>query len=85
MQTRPPPSRFSIATVQRVRQALLANEIKPGLKRQRCIAPTASADFVCLMEEVLEVYQRAFDPRRLAGPMFTSVGGASSYQAGCLP
>lgn len=47
-----------------VRQTLLTNEIKPWLKRQWCIAPTASADFVCRMEDVLEVYQRPFDPLR---------------------
>lgn len=47
-----------------VRQTLLANEIKPWLKRQWCIAPTASAEFVCRMEDVLEVYQRPFDPAR---------------------
>ena len=47
-----------------VRQTLLANEIKPWLKRTWCIAPTASADFVCRMEDVLEVYQRPFDPKR---------------------
>ena len=47
-----------------VRQTLLTNQIKPWLKRQWCIAPTASADFVCRMEDVLEVYQRPFDPKR---------------------
>ncbi len=47
-----------------VRQTLLTNEIKPWLKRQWCIAPTASADFVCRMEDVLEVYHRPFDPQR---------------------
>jgi hypothetical protein len=47
-----------------VRQTLLANDIKPWLKRQWCIAPTASAEFVCGMEDVLEVYHRPFDPQR---------------------
>jgi len=47
-----------------VRQTLLANDLKPWLKRQWCIAPTASADFVCHMEDVLEVYHRPFDPQR---------------------
>lgn len=47
-----------------VRQTLLANQIKPWRKRTWCIAPTASADFVCRMENVLEVYQRPFDPKR---------------------
>ena len=47
-----------------VRQTLLANELKPWLKRTWCIAPTASADFVCRMEDVLEVYQRPLDLKR---------------------
>ena len=47
-----------------VRQTLLADQIKPWRKRTWCIAPTASADFVCRMENVLEVYQRPFDPKR---------------------
>jgi transposase len=47
-----------------VRQTLRANDLKPWLKRQWCIAPTASADFVCRMEDVLEVYHRPFDPQR---------------------
>ena len=47
-----------------VRQTLLANEIKPWLQRTWCIAPTGSADFVCHMEDVLEVYQRPEDPKR---------------------
>jgi hypothetical protein len=47
-----------------VRQKLRANDLKPWLKRQWCIAPTASADFVCHTEDVLEVYHRPFDPRR---------------------
>jgi hypothetical protein len=34
------------------------NEIKPWLKEQWCIPPEANADFVCAMEDVLEVYQR---------------------------
>lgn len=47
-----------------VRQTLQANHLKPWRKRQWCIAPTASADFVCRMEDVLEVYQRPLDPLR---------------------
>ena len=47
-----------------VRQTLRTNELKPWLKRTWCIAPTASADFVCRMEDVLEVYQRPLDPQR---------------------
>ena len=47
-----------------VRQTLRANDLKPWLKRQWWIAPTASADFVCHMEDVLEVDHRPFDPQR---------------------
>ena len=47
-----------------VRQTLRANDLKPWLKRQWCIAPTASAAFVCHLEDVLEVYHRPFDPQR---------------------
>lgn len=47
-----------------VRQTLRANDLKPWLQRQWCIAPTASADFVGHMEDVLEVYHRPFDPQR---------------------
>ncbi len=47
-----------------VRQTLQTNEIKPWRKRQWCIAPTASAEFVCRMEDVLEVYQQPEDPKR---------------------
>ena len=47
-----------------VRQTLLTNKLKPWLKRTWCIAPTASADFVCRMEDVLEVYQRPLDLKR---------------------
>ena len=47
-----------------VRQTLLTNQIKPWLKRPWCIAPAASADFGCRMEDALEVYQRPFHPRR---------------------
>ena len=47
-----------------VRQTLRAKDLKPWLQRQWGIAPTASADFVCHMEDVLEVYHRPFDPLR---------------------
>ena len=40
------------------------NELKPWLKKQWCIAPKANAEFVCKMEDVLEVYQRPYDPKR---------------------
>jgi hypothetical protein len=34
------------------------------LKKQWCIPPKASAEFVWKMEDVLEVYQRPYDPKR---------------------
>jgi hypothetical protein len=34
------------------------------LKQSWCIPPEANAEFVCCMEDVLEVYQRPFDPKR---------------------
>ena len=34
------------------------------MKEQWCIPPQANADFVCAMEDVLEVYQRPHDPRK---------------------
>jgi DDE superfamily endonuclease len=40
------------------------NEIKPWLKQQWCIPPEASAEFVCAMEDVLEVYHRPYDEKR---------------------
>ena len=39
------------------------NEIKPWLVKEWCI-PKAGAEFVAAMEDVLEVYQRPYDPLR---------------------
>ena len=36
------------------------NELKPWLKECWCIPPQGNAEFVCAMEDVLEVYQRQF-------------------------
>jgi hypothetical protein len=38
--------------------------LKPWLKDQWCIPPKANAEFVCKMEDVLDVYQRPYDPKR---------------------
>lgn len=46
-----------------VRQ-VLKNELKPWLSKQWCIPPKANAEFVCKMEDVLEVYRRPYDPQR---------------------
>jgi hypothetical protein len=40
------------------------NELKPWLKEQWVLPPKQNADFVCAMEDVLEVYQRPYDPKR---------------------
>jgi hypothetical protein len=40
------------------------NELKPWRKKQWVIPPEANADFVCAMEETLEVYARPHDPLR---------------------
>jgi hypothetical protein len=40
------------------------NDLKPWLREGWCIPPGQSAEFVCQMEDVLEVYQRPHDPQR---------------------
>ena len=40
------------------------NELKPWLRKQWVIPPQANAEFVCAMEDVLEVYTRPYDPTR---------------------
>lgn len=40
------------------------NDLKPWLKKQWVIPPKANAEFVCAMEDVLEVYTREQDPER---------------------
>lgn len=47
-----------------VRQVLLANELKPWIKKQWCIPTQADAEFVYHMEDVLEVYTRSYNPAR---------------------
>ena len=37
------------------------NRFKPWLRESWCIPPKASAEFVCAMEDVLEVYHRRFE------------------------
>ena len=49
----------SIST-ETVRQTLKKNELKPWLKECWCIPPQGNAEFVCAMEDVLEVYHRQF-------------------------
>lgn len=40
------------------------NDLKPHLKKQWVIPPDGDAEFVCAMEDVLEVYHRDYDPKR---------------------
>ncbi len=40
------------------------SELKPWKREQFCIPPEANAEFVCAMEDVLEVYARPLDKRR---------------------
>src|SRR5205085_10574815 len=40
------------------------NTLKPHLKQQWVIPPDANAAFVAAMEDILEVYQRPYDPQR---------------------
>ena len=47
-----------------VRRVLLANELKPWIKKQWCIPTPTDAEFVYHMEDVLQVYTRPYDPAR---------------------
>ena len=40
------------------------NALKPWLRTQWVIPPQANAEFVCAMEDVLDVYTRPYDPAR---------------------
>ena len=40
------------------------NDLKPWQEKQWVIPPKANAEFVCAMEDVLEVYTRPHDPQR---------------------
>lgn len=40
------------------------NELKPWLNKEWCIPPKQNADFVCQMEDVLDVYKRPYDPTK---------------------
>jgi len=46
-----------------VRQVLKKNELKPWLKEQWCIPPEANAEFVCAMEDTLEVYRQEYNEK----------------------
>lgn len=44
-----------------VRKVLNKNEIKPWQKKQWCILSSENAEFVCSMENVLEIYKKPYD------------------------
>ena len=44
-----------------VRKVLNKNEIKPWQKKEWCIPPEENAEFVCSMENVLEIYKKPYD------------------------
>jgi transposase len=46
-----------------VRQVLKKNELKPWLKEQWCIPPDANAEFVCAMENTLEIYRGEYNEK----------------------
>jgi len=54
---------FESISDETIRQVLKKNELKPWLKEQWCIPPQASTDFVCAMEDILEVYQRSYSAK----------------------
>jgi hypothetical protein len=49
---------------QTVMRTLKKNELKPHLRKCWVIPPSRHAEFVACMEDVLEVYQRPYDPKR---------------------
>lgn len=51
---------LSRATIGRILQR---NDLKPHLSAYWCIPPEEDADFVANMEDVLDIYQRPYDPK----------------------
>ena len=52
---------LSRATIGRV---LKRNELRPHLNEYWCIPPKEDAEFVACMEDVLDIYQQPYDPKR---------------------
>jgi transposase len=50
----------SIST-EAIRKVLKKNELKPWQKKQWCIPPEENAEFVCAMEDVLEIYCQEYN------------------------
>lgn len=53
---------FKNVSVSAISRALHNNQLRPHLNKYWCIPPEHDADFVAAMEDVLEVYQRPYDP-----------------------
>ena len=51
----------SRATIGRV---LARNELRPHLSEYWCIPPKEDAEFVACMEDILDIYQQPYDPKR---------------------
>jgi hypothetical protein len=63
-----------------VHQVLLANELKPWIKKQWCIPPQADAEFVFHLEDLLSVYTRPYDPKRPQVCMDASMPVGSTWR-----
>jgi len=46
-----------------VRQSLLGNELKPWQEEEWCIPPEQNGEFVCRMEDILDIYTQPEDPK----------------------
>jgi len=46
-----------------VRQSLLSNELKPWQEEEWCIPPEQNGEFVCRMEDILDIYTQPEDPK----------------------
>lgn len=53
---------FDSLSTSAISRALRRNELRPHLNKYWCIPPENDSDFVAAMEDVLEVYQRPYDP-----------------------
>lgn len=51
-------------------KVLKKNELKPWQKKEWCILSSEDANFVCAMEDVLEVYKKPSDPAHPVVCMF---------------
>jgi len=59
------------------------NELKPWLRKQWVIPPQANAEFVCAMEDVLEVYTRPYDPSPTGWCVWTNSASSGWRRPAC--